>query len=1276
MTTLADKAILSGANNHPPMLEKDMYDSWKSRMELYMRNRQHGSMILEFVENGPLIWPSIDYCYFSIPPTNNQLINSSNPRQQATINNGRVTVQPIQGSHTSLAAGTSRESENNSRKERTVVCYNYKGEGHMSKQCTKPKRKRDESWFKDKVSLVQAQANGQILHEEELSFLADPWIAEAQTTQNVITHNATYQADNLDAYDSDCDEINTAKVALMANLSHYCFDDLTEVHNQDSVTHNLINHVVQAMPLSEQSNIMNQSETEINSDSNIIPYSQYVSESQQEAVQNSTFPAQQDALILSVIEQLKTQVFNCTKINLDNKSINKTLTAELERYKDQVGILKEGHNVDLKSNDIISDSCAQSKEESRNIDREIALEKQIKELNNIVFKRNRSAQTVHMLMKPKFFYDHTTKQALDFQNPFYLKKAQQLEPKHYDGNVIQKTNAIVISDSVETLMLAEESHSKMLLKQKDPMMSKNKVNTKQVDYANSVNSEEPNPSTRPTQVEVPKELPKVSMVNTSLKKLKHHLPSFDMVVKGRTTATTITEGTWGFEHTKYCFRDDIIPFVKALKELFNSFDQLLIGELSEVQNVFHQIEQAVEQHRVKSKTFQAKMNKVLNENERLLEQVISKYIVNMVVTSTVNNAHEPMRECEGYVQLETELQKDFIKRELYDKLFKCYTTLEKHCISLEVDTQLNQEIFQRDNSFSQQSVLSFDQLFEINELNAPSQEKDMVIKKLKVVQIVLWYLDFGCSKHMTGNRSQLTNFVNKFLEAVATACYTQNHSIVRLRHGKTPYELLHGKLPNLLLLHVFGALCYLTNDSESLGKLQPKADIGIFIGYAPIKKAFWIYNQRTRRIIKTIHVDFDELTAMASEQSSSGPTLHKMTPAAISSGLVPNPTSSTPSRTDWDMLFQPLFDELLTPPPSVDHPTPKVIALIAEVVALEPVASTGSPSSTTVDQDAPSPSNSQTTPETQPLVIPNDVEEDNHDIEVAHMEPKTYKDALTQSCWIEAMQEELNEFERLEVWELVLRPDKVMVITLKWIYKVKLDKLGGILKNKAHLVARGYRQEEGINFEESFAMVARLEAIRIFLAFVAHKNMDVYQMDVKTEFLNGNLREEVYVSQPNRFVDPDNPNHVYKLKKALYGLKQASRMWYDMLSLFLISQDFSKGLVDPTLFIHRKNNDLLLSKYALESLKKYGFESCDPMDTPMMEKSKLDKDKEGKAVDPSHYHVSGSAYQKALTCGQKDFLIPTRNRQSRERIEFLINKLGTRSFTPETLKQLTDEVDE
>ncbi|GJX07290.1 copia protein [Tanacetum coccineum] len=448
------------------------------------------------------------------PTTNNQLRNSSNPRQQATLNDGRVTLQPIQGRHTSFVVGTTRTytlgaSRSNPGKQRTVICYNCKGEGHMSKQCTKPRRKHDDSWFRDKVLLVQAQANGLILHEEELAFLADPGIAEGQATQTVITHNAAYQANVLDAYDSDCDELNTAKVALMANLSHYGSDDLAK-----------------------------------------------------EAVQNSNSSAQQDALILSVIEQLKTQVVNCTKMNLDNKSVNDTLTAELERYKEQsvdIDRLKQTLSEHLKGKESLMQTVTLlkndfKKEESRNIDREIALEKRIKQLDNIVFKKDQSAQSVHMLTKPQIFYGHTTKQALGFQNPFYLKKAQQLEPKLYDGNVIEKNNAIVIPDSEETLMLAE----------------------------NSMNSPDPTLSSRPTKVKVPKELPKVNMVSTSLKKLKHHLAGFDVVVKERTTATSITEGSWGFEHTKACFRDEIILFVKALKDLFNTIDQFLIDELSEV----------------------------------------------------------------------------------------------------------------------------------------------------------------------------------------------------------------------------------------------------------------------------------------------------------------------------------------------------------------------------------------------------------------------------------------------------------------------------------------------------------------------------------------------------------------------------------------------------------------------------------------------------------------------------------------------------------------------
>nr|GFC66322.1 hypothetical protein [Tanacetum cinerariifolium] len=186
-------------------------------------------------------------------------------------------------------------------------------------------------------------------YEEELEFLVDPGIAETSSTQYAVTNNAAYQEDDLDAYGSDCDELNSTKIALMAHLSHYGSDNLAEVHNQDNVYNNVLYQDVQETSTSEQSNILTKSKTEITSDNNIISYSQYMNESQYTTVQSSSLHALQDDLILSVIKQLKTQVVNCTKINQDNKNVNEILTAELERYKNQERILKEQNNVDKAS---------------------------------------------------------------------------------------------------------------------------------------------------------------------------------------------------------------------------------------------------------------------------------------------------------------------------------------------------------------------------------------------------------------------------------------------------------------------------------------------------------------------------------------------------------------------------------------------------------------------------------------------------------------------------------------------------------------------------------------------------------------------------------------------------------------------------------------------------------------------------------------------------------------------------------------------------------------
>nr|GEZ59232.1 hypothetical protein [Tanacetum cinerariifolium] len=319
---------------------------------------------------------------FRFPSTNNQLINFFNLRQQATIHDGRLTVQPVQWRLSSFAAGTSETRANisgtegnNSGQQRVVKCFNFQWEGHMARQCPKPKRKRDATWFRDKVLLVEAQGSGKVLNEEELAFLADLGVAEGPVTQTVITHNAAYQADYLDAYDYECDNISTAKAVLMANLSSYGSDVLSEDTNSS---------------------------------------------------------AQQDAMILSMFEQLSNQVTNCKKVNKYNLIANESLSAELERYKERVKLLEERQNVNLSTreklimDDIIRDRNAQfanfekeinslketlseqlketetlkttfnvlkneSKEkEAKNIDKEIASEKKVKEQDNIVYKMGQS----------------------------------------------------------------------------------------------------------------------------------------------------------------------------------------------------------------------------------------------------------------------------------------------------------------------------------------------------------------------------------------------------------------------------------------------------------------------------------------------------------------------------------------------------------------------------------------------------------------------------------------------------------------------------------------------------------------------------------------------------------------------------------------------------------------------------------------------------------------------------------------------------------------------
>ncbi|GJZ98659.1 retrovirus-related pol polyprotein from transposon TNT 1-94 [Tanacetum coccineum] len=381
-------------------------------------------------------------------------------------------------------------------------------------------------------------------------------------------------------------------------------------------------------------------------------------------------------------------------------------------------ILKQTHNFD--NNKISSDS---------NI---IPYSKYLQETQQATVQdTNLQAQQDSMLTKLQAFYDNTHKQALGYQNPFYLKKAQRIKPTLYDGVVLSNTHvAMPVIDDEETLILEEESRSKMSEKAKDPEVIAKKISHKPIDYEKlnsltddfekcfspqqELSAEQAfwfhilNPSiessyTPPVIVEVPSELPKVSLVNASLKKLKFHLTQFDSVVKKRTTPNALEEGEWGFEHTKTVFNNEIIPFLKSLKDIFNVFDKDLLNEITEVQTVFDQMDAAVQQSLVDKQCLEIAKKEILLENDRLLQK----------------------NHC---LNLDAELSKS---KQAYNDLLKNYSQLEKHCISLEVSMQLKQEVFQNDESCVNHNGVEIQEYFEINDLKARLQDKDTTICKLK-----------------------------------------------------------------------------------------------------------------------------------------------------------------------------------------------------------------------------------------------------------------------------------------------------------------------------------------------------------------------------------------------------------------------------------------------------------------------------------------------------------------------------------------------------------------
>ena len=464
-------------------------------------------------------------------------------------------------------------------------------------------------------------------------------------------------------------------------------------------------------------------------------------------------------------------------------------------------------------------------------------------------------------------------------------------------------------------------------------------------------------------------------------------------------------------------------------------------------------------------------------------------------------------------------------------------------------------------------------------------------------------------------------------EAMNTACYVHNRVTLRKGTSSTIYELWKGRKPTVKYFHVFGSKCYILADREQRRKLDPKSDEGIFLGYSSNSRAYRVFNSRTKAMMESINVIIDDYH----EEIDVPCNVETFFETSTQQNDLPNTTTTEFESKEASKI------------PSIriqkDHPKELII---------------GDPNSGVITRSREIISNS---------------------CFVSKMEPRNVKEALTDEYWIGAMQDELNQFKQHEVWELVPRPEGTNIIGTKWIFKNKSDAEGVVTRNKARLVAQGYTQVEGVDFDETFAPVARLESIRLLLSIACLLKFKLFQMDVKSAFLNGYLNEEAYVEQPKGFVDPTHPDHVYKLRKALYGLKQAPRAWYDRLTKFLSDKGYRKGGLDKTLFVKTEGGKLMVaqiyvddivfggmsehmvkhfadqmqaefemslmgeltyflglqvsqmedsiflsqSKYAKNIVKKFGMENASHKRTPAPTHLKLSKDSSGVKVDQSLY---------------------------------------------------------
>nr|GEV72689.1 hypothetical protein [Tanacetum cinerariifolium] len=706
--------------------------------------------------------------------------------------------------------------------------------------------------------------------------------------------------------------------------------------------------------------------------------------------------------------------------------------------------------------------------------------------------------------------------ALGYQNPFYLKQAQQNQQTLYNGKaLLEKHDPPVVYDSKETLQLAQENF-KSLAKEANESLAKHKALELEIDRLLR-------------EVVSQGVIAVIERLQAQLGDLKGNCKDTPCV------SDTLNPLSQKLENEKVELEFQVLNYAKENAHLWtiykNMFDSIYVT-------------------RIQTKTIidslQNKLHDTIYEKAKLRAQLFDKVFEQKDTTKGIKSTAKTRRS-----QSRSNTKNDMVS-----------STSKSSCIK---NKKVKVEEHHRNLMFYKNKIHMSSECNNIK-LAIQNDKFKVICAMFKQCLItdnhdvcVLNYVNDMNSRVAAARTTLIFSRAPLFLwaEAIATAYYTQNRFIIHRRFNKTPYELINDKKPDISCLHAFGALCYPKNDREDIGKLSAKGNIGFFIGYYANSCTYRVYNRRTNKMIETMNVTFDEFSAMAFEQSSLKPMLQSMTSGQISSGLdliyAPSTiTTQQPTKCELDLLFEAMYDDY-----DVDElKTQQHHVLNAMLDGNTFVNPFATPSTSAAESSSlqyvnpwnmhtfyqPCPHDYQWTKEHhleqvigEPLRLVltwNQLLTDGNTcmyaLTVSTMEPKNVKEAMTDPAWIESMQEEL-------------------------------------LQNKTRMVVRGYRQKEGIDFEESFAPVARMEAIRIFLAYAAHKSFIVFQIDVNTIFLH-----------------------------ALYGLKQAPRAMYDELSRFLLQNHFFKGTIDPTMFIRCFDDDVLVdSGFELTGFLDADYAGCE-----------------------------------------------------------------------------------